>query len=90
MPEATTIFILPPSVKELRRRLLKRGTESAEVIEKRVSEAEREIREAYNYDYVMVNGELSAAISDFTAIITAAKLEKSKAKILIDEVLENA
>ena len=90
MPEATPIFILPPSVKELRRRLLKRGTESADVIEKRVSEAEREIREAYNYDYVMVNGELSVAISDFTAIIMAAKLEKSKTKKLIDEVLENA
>lgn len=90
MPDATLIFILPPSIKELRRRLKKRGTESDEVIEKRVSEAEAEIRHAYKYDYVLMNNELSDAINDFTAVLRAAKLENKKTKILIDEVLNDA
>lgn len=89
MPEATLIFILPPSVKELRRRLSKRGTETEEVIEKRVSEAVGEIKKAYNYDYVMMNDELSDAIEDFISIMKVAKLEKNN-KNTIDEVLKNA
>ncbi|MBQ8379170.1 MAG: guanylate kinase [Oscillospiraceae bacterium] len=90
MPEAVMIFILPPSVNELRRRLNKRGTETEEVIEKRVSEAEGEIRQAYDYDYVMMNGELSDAIDDFMAIMRASKYDKTKNNKIIDEVLENA
>lgn len=90
MPDATLIFILPPSVKELKRRLNKRGTETEDVIEKRVSEAKGEIQQAYDYDYVMMNGDLDEAVNDFVAIMKAAKLEKSKTKNIIDEVLENA
>lgn len=90
MPDATLIFILPPSVKELKRRLNKRGTETEDVIEKRVSEAKGEIEQAYDYDYVMMNGDLDEAVKDFVAIMKAAKLEKSKTKNTIDEVLENA
>lgn len=90
MPDATLIFILPPSVKELKRRLNKRGTETDDVIEKRVNEAKGEIMQSYDYDYVMMNGELEAAINDFIAIMRAAKLEKTKTKKIIDEVLENA
>lgn len=89
MPEAKLIFILPPSVKELKRRLNKRGTETEAVIEKRVSEAVGEIKKAYNYDYVMMNDELSEAIEDFISIMDVAKLEKNKNNI-IDEVLKNA
>ena len=90
MPEAILIFILPPSINELRRRLKKRGTETEEVIERRVSEAEGEIRQAYDYDYVMMNGELSEAIDDFMAIMKASKYDKNNNKKIIDEVLENA
>lgn len=90
MPEATLIFILPPSIEELRRRLKKRGTETEEVIEKRVSKAIEEIRQAYAYDYVMMNGELDVAVKDFKSIMKAAKLEAENNKKSIDEVLENA
>ncbi|NLZ47109.1 MAG: guanylate kinase [Clostridiales bacterium] len=90
MPDATLIFILPPSIKELRRRLKKRGTENDDVINKRVAEAEAEIRQAYSYDYILMNNELSDAINDFTAVLRAAKLENKKTKILIDEVLNDA
>lgn len=89
-PEAVFIFILPPSLKELRRRLEKRGTESGEVIEKRLGEAAGEIAHAYKYDYAVVNGELSEAVNDLKSIIRAEELKTDKIKNIIDEVLENA
>lgn len=89
-PEAVSVFILPPSLKELRRRLHKRGTETEEVIEKRIGEAAGEIRKAINYDYVMINGELEIAVSDLLSIINSQKLKKENSEYLIDEVLENA
>ena len=89
-PEAVFIFILPPSVKELRRRLNKRGTESEEVINARVAEAANEIRQAVNYDYIIVNDELADAVEDFRSVIKAAKLKTVCSENIIDEVLENA
>ena len=90
MPEAVLIFILPPSVLELRRRLNKRGTEEESVIEKRVKEAEDEIRRAFNYDYIIMNDELDKAIEDFEAVLKASKLTKENNKNMIEEVLKNA
>ncbi|MGN0553561.1 MAG: guanylate kinase [Oscillospiraceae bacterium] len=89
-PEAVSVFILPPSLKELRRRLNKRGTETEDVIEKRIGEAAGEIQKAVNYDYVMINGELEVAVSDLLSIIHSQKHKKEKSKYLIDEVLKNA
>ncbi|MGN0587852.1 MAG: guanylate kinase [Oscillospiraceae bacterium] len=89
-PDAVSVFILPPSLKELRRRLNKRGTETEEVIEKRLSQAEREIKMASQYDYVMINGELELAVNDLLSIIRAQELKKDKSGYLIDEVLNNA
>ena len=89
-PDAVLIFILPPSISELRRRLYKRRTEEADVIEKRLAEAVREIKLADRYDYIMINADLSKAISDFEAIITASKLTKKLNSDKINEVLENA
>lgn len=89
-PDAVLIFILPPSVAELKRRLNKRGTETDEIIEKRVNEAVGEIHKAYEYDYVMVNGDLEKAILDFTHIIRSEKLRITNNNKIINEVLENA
>ena len=88
-PEALFIFILPPSIKELRRRLVKRGTEAVEIVEKRISQAEGEIKNADKYDYAMVNGDLEEAISDLLSIIKAEKLKINKNNN-INEVLNNA
>lgn len=77
-PDALFIFISPPSVDELRRRLRKRGTESEEVIEKRVSQAERELSFVSEYDYNIVNGALEDAIDDFFAVIRAEQLKVNK------------
>jgi guanylate kinase len=89
-PEAIFVFIVPPSVKELRRRLHKRGTETDEVIEKRIAEASGEIKYAHDYDYIIVNGELSDAIDDFRMIIRAEQLKTVRSENIINEVLENA
>ncbi len=89
MPEAVLIFILPPSLKELRRRLMKRGSEDEEVINKRMSEAIREIELAKDYDFVIINDGLEEAIADFKAVCRIAKLKKNT-KNIINEVLNNA
>lgn len=86
-PDALFIFIAPPSVKELRRRLKKRGTESDEVIEERVSKASGEIELAVNYDYVIVNDALEDALSDFFAVVRAEKLKSGYSGDLIDKIL---
>lgn len=90
MKEAILIFILPPSVSELRRRLNKRGTEEQDIIDKRVNEAIAEIKKAREYDYIMMNDELEKAIEDFEAILKASKLTNENNKNMIEEVLENA
>ncbi len=89
-PEALFVFIAPPSVSELRNRLVNRGTESTEVIEKRVSEAAHEISFAEKYDYVIINDDLDTAINDFKAVTRAALLTAENQKNIIDEVLKNA
>ena len=89
-PEAMMVFILPPSVSELRRRLNKRGTETEEVVNKRVAEAVGEIKKAENYDYVMINGDLDEAVETLKSIIIAEKQTIKRAGKIIGEVLENA
>lgn len=78
MPEAILIFILPPSIEEIERRLKKRGTEKEEVIAKRVSEAKGEIEKSYHYDYVIMNDALEDAVNDFLTILESVKNENKK------------
>ena len=70
-PEGIFIFILPPSLKELRRRLIGRGTDSMEVIEKRLAKSLDEIREIHSYDYFVINDDLDIAVAEVEAIVTA-------------------
>ena len=89
-PDAIFIFILPPSIGELRRRLKKRGTETDEVIEERVSKAAWEISQAEKYDYIIVNDALEDAVSDFFTVIRGEQLKKEFSGDIIEEVLKNA
>lgn len=73
VPEALFIFIMPPSLKELVRRLKNRGTESDDIIIKRFHEAYKEINEVSKYNYVVVNDEVSLAADKIEAIIKAEK-----------------
>ena len=70
-PEGIFIFILPPSLKELRRRLIGRGTDSMEEIENRLSKTLDEIRQIYSYDYFVVNDDLDTAVAEVRAIVSA-------------------
>lgn len=89
-PDAIFVFVAPPSINELRRRLKKRGTESDEVIEERISKAAGEIMLAEKYDYVVVNAALEDAVSDFLTIIRAEELKSEFSGEIINEVLKNA
>ena len=64
-----TIFLAPPSFEELERRLVGRGTESAEVIAKRLSRAKEELKEQEKYDYVVVNDDLEKTVREVYRLI---------------------
>jgi guanylate kinase len=67
-PDAVTVFIGPPSIAELERRLQRRGTDSAEVIRTRLRNARRELPQYVHYDYLVVNDRLRDAIRELIAI----------------------
>lgn len=71
MQNAVLIFIIPPSLEELRRRLVNRGTDAADVIEARLQRAAEELKEADLYDYLIINDDLDTAAREFTSIVTA-------------------
>lgn len=73
-PKAVGVFILPPSVEELERRLRGRGTDSEEVIARRVLGARGEMRHVAEFDYVIINEDLSAALDDLVAVVRASRL----------------
>lgn len=67
--QACSIFIMPPSIEELRNRLVGRGTDSAETIEKRVAKADFEISKAPEFDHVVINDKLDEAVQQAEQII---------------------
>lgn len=74
-PDAVMIFVLPPSIKELKRRISKRGTEDDSLIEKRIATAYSEIKQIKIYDYVLINDKLEEAISKARTIIAAERMK---------------
>ena len=68
--DACSVFIMPPSMEELERRLRGRGTDAEEVIVKRIAKAEFELSKAPEFDYVVVNDDLQVAVDETAAIIT--------------------
>lgn len=70
-PDATKIFVIPPSLRELERRLVNRGTDTAEAIAARLERARQEYQEADFYDYIIVNDSLEQAAAELSAIILA-------------------
>lgn len=72
-PDAVYVFILPPSLKELRRRIEGRGTEAPEVVQQRLRSATEELSRVDDYDYVIVNDDIEAATDKLWAVITAER-----------------
>ena len=85
-PDGVFIFILPPSMTELRKRLTGRGTETAEAIELRLGEALKELSYIDKYDYCVVNGVLEEAVARVKAIVVA---EHSKVAFTAEELIES-
>ncbi len=71
-PEAVLVFILPPSMEELRARLTGRGTETQDVVERRLGEAAKEISYVKQYDYAVINDDLEEAIENVKMVIRAS------------------
>jgi guanylate kinase len=74
-PAAIGVFILPPSLDALRRRLSGRGTDSAEVISRRLAAAQDEMRRVGEFDYVIINDDLPQALADLLAVVRASRLQ---------------
>ena len=77
--DVVTIFILPPSMAELRSRLVRRAEDAPEVIAKRLQNARDEIARWEKYDYVIVNEDVEAAYASVRAILTAERLKRTRA-----------
>jgi len=69
MPECITVFILPPSIEELERRLRDRRTDAPEVIERRLRDALSDMSHWDEFDYVIINDELDKAVADLEAVL---------------------
>ena len=87
MPQAISIFIMPPSFSALRDRLTNRGTDSSDIIERRITVAYDEIARATEYDYIVVNDDLGSAVQDFVSIIKSERLKTSRCTDIISEIL---
>ena len=73
MPEAVFVFVIPPTIDELKNRLVNRGTDTERAIEARLIRAKQEYKEADFYDYIVVNDDASVAASELQSIINAEK-----------------
>lgn len=78
MPEAVLIFLTPPTMEELKARLVARSTDSPEVIEMRIRKAEQEMGEVAKYDYFVLNDKLDLAVEDVKKIIGAERLRVAR------------
>jgi guanylate kinase len=77
LPSAVSIFIMPPNRSELERRLRERSQDSAEVIQRRLETARREIENYEKYDYILVNDRLSDSVKALEAILLSERQKRS-------------
>ncbi len=88
IPDAVSIFILPPSRAELEQRLRARGEDSEEVIAERLRGAADEIRNYGKYDYVLINREVTASIEALVSIVRGQRMRRTRMEDQIRPILE--
>lgn len=88
MPQARSIFILPPSQQALRQRLTNRGQDSDEIIEGRMREAVSEMSHYNEYDFVIINDDFAVALEDLKAIFRANRLQQKSQQQRHSELLK--
>lgn len=89
LPEAVTIFVLPPSRKVLEQRLRARSQDSDAVIQRRLRGAAREVRNYTQYDYVLINRDLDECAKDLEAIVRTERLRRARMEDVIRPILES-
>ena len=87
-PEAVGIFILPPSMAELRKRLINRAQDPEPVIQKRLAAAAEEMSHAAEFDYAIINNDFDEAKRDFLAVVRAARLRTGRQCSLHPEIFD--
>lgn len=85
LPEAVTIFVLPPDRKTLEWRLRKRSEDAEAVIARRLLAASREIENYDKYDYILINDDLEESIDSLEAIVLSERLRRSKAPLSAED-----
>lgn len=88
-PEGVFIFLFPPSLEELKNRILHRGTETQELVLNRLKEARKEIEMMDAYDYVVVNDDVDLAVSKIQAIIQSEHLRRERIAKQYKRILED-
>ena len=83
--DTVTVFILPPSMKELRARLERRAEDSRDIIERRLENARKEITRWVQYDYVLINDDIQATFDDLLAILRAERRKRPRLARNIEE-----
>ena len=77
-PECISIFILPPSIEALEKRLKGRGTDAADVIARRMAAVREDVAHVAEFDYVIINDDLNEALLEFNAVVLAARLRGAR------------
>lgn len=85
-PDAVSVFIIPPSMEELEKRLKGRGTETEESFRNRLDIAKEELKRACEYDYIVVNDSVSACADRVCAVIEAETFKYTRMKALVDNM----
>lgn len=88
-PEGVFIFLFPPSLEELKNRIMLRGTESNELVLNRLKEARKEIEMMDSYDYVVVNDQVNHAVAKIQSIIQSEHLKRERIETQYKKILED-
>jgi guanylate kinase len=89
IPDAITIFVLPPSREILEQRLRARSQDSEEVIQRRMKDAREEVRNYTQYDFVLINREIEAASAQLASIVEAERQRKARMEVEVRPILES-
>jgi guanylate kinase len=81
VPDSVHVFILPPSIESLERRLVNRGQDDSDTIARRVNAAREEMRHCGEFDYVIINQEFASAVEDLAAIVRTARLRGAEQRV---------
>ena len=89
LPESVSIFILPPSIEVLKRRLQNRGQDNAEVIDRRMRDAVTEMSHYPEFDYLIVNDDFATALNQLKSVIIANRLLQNRQQQVLAPLLED-